>query len=308
MQLGWLPGLNIRQTSDHEYGQIYVPSVNWLMMVATLALTWGFGSSAKLAGAYGTAVSTTMLLTTALLFNAMRDVWRWPLLVAGVVSAVFLLVDLGFFAANLMKIAQGGWIPLALGAVIFMAMRIWRSGTLAMRTGLDAAEQSHAEFLETLRAGRIPRVPGTAVFLSRTGTAVPVVLMRHVAQMGALQETVVTLTLVFDEVPRIAQADRASVEQVAPNFWHVIVRFGFVEVPNAMQALASAKENGCPIDLGDAVFFAARDQVIRGKKGHRLSPWRREVFSFMYRNAVRSSDRFDLPADRFLEVGRQVEL
>jgi KUP system potassium uptake protein len=309
MQLGWLPGVNIRQTSDEEYGQIYVPSVNWLMMIATLALTWGFGSSEKLAGAYGTAVSTTMLLTTALLYNAMRDVWRWPLLVSAVVSGVFLLVDLGFFAANLMKIAEGGWIPLALGAVIFAAMRIWRAGTLAMRDRLvEQEEQSPAAFLADLEARRVPRVPGTAVFLSRTGTAVPTMLMRHVAQMGALQETVVTLTLIFEEVPRIAQANRAEVDLIAPSFWHVRVRFGFVEVPNAMVALASAKDSGCPINLDNAVFFAGRDQVIRGKKGHRLPAWRREIFSFMYRNAVRSSDRFDLPADRFLEVGRQVEL
>lgn len=308
MQLGWLPGVNIRQTSDEEYGQIYVPSVNWLMMIATLALTWGFGSSAKLAGAYGTAVSTTMLLTTALLFNAMRDVWRWPLWQAGILCAVFLAVDLGFFAANLLKIADGGWIPLVLGALIFGAMRTWRKGVDAMRARLAEDEKDPAQFIASLTEGRVARVPGTAVFLSRTGTAVPVMLMRHVAQMGALQEKVVTLTLVFEGVPRVSPEKRAQVEQVARDFWHVTVHFGFVEVPNAMMALALARENGCPINLDDAVFFAARDQVVPGKKGHRLPAWRRQIFSFLYRNAVRSSDRFDLPADRFLEVGRQVEL
>lgn len=308
MQLGWLPGVNIRQTSDEEYGQIYVPSVNWLMMIATLALTWGFGSSEKLAGAYGTAVSTTMLLTTALLFNAMRDVWRWPLWLAAILCAVFLAVDLGFFAANILKIADGGWIPLVLGALIFGSMRTWRKGTDAMRVRLLEEEKDPASFIASLSEGQVARVPGTAVFLSRTGTAVPVMLMRHVAQMGALQETVVTLTLVFEGVPRVPREKRAQVEQVAPDFWHVTVHFGFVEVPNAMTALASAKENGCPINLDDAVFFAARDQVVPGKKGQRLPAWRRQVFSFMYRNAVRSSDRFDLPADRFLEVGRQVQL
>ncbi|GAB0117813.1 potassium transporter Kup [Acidisoma sp. 7E03] len=308
MQLGWLPGVNIRQTSDEEYGQIYVPCVNWLMMAGTLALAWGFGSSAKLAGAYGTAVSTTMLLTTALLFNAMRDVWRWPLWLALGVSALFLVVDLAFFSANLMKIAEGGWIPLVLGAAIFTAMRVWRTGTLAVKTRLLALEKGPVEFLADLAAHRIPRVPGTAVFLSRTDTTVPVMLMRHVAQMGALQEKVVTLTLLFDEVPRIAPADRAMVEEIAPNFWHVRVHFGFVEVPNVIVALSSAKAEGCPVTLDDAVFFAARDQVIRAKSAPRMPAWQRSVFSFMYRNAVRSSDRFDLPADRFLEVGRQVEL
>ena len=308
MQLGWLPGFNIRQTSDQEYGQIYVPTVNWLMMIATLALTWGFGSSEKLAAAYGTAVSTTMLLTTALLYNAMRDVWRWPFLASAVISGVFLIVDLAFFSANLMKIAQGGWIPLALGLVIFMAMRIWRRGTLSLRDRLAEQEESPAEFVADLAAGRIPRVPGTAVFLSRTGTAVPSMMRRHAAQMGALHETVVTLTLIFEERPRVDNADRAEVDLVAPGFWHVRVRFGFVEVPNAMVALASAKACGCPINLDHAVFFASKDQVIPGKTGHRLPAWQRVIFAFMYRNAVRSSDRFDLPADRFLEVGRQIEL
>jgi KUP system potassium uptake protein len=308
MQLGWLPGLAIRQTSDEEYGQIYVPFVNWVMLVGTLALTWGFGSSEALAGAYGTAVSTTMLLTTALLYNAMRDVWRWRLVPAALVSGIFLLVDLGFFAANLLKVRDGGWIPLAMGAVIFMAMRTWRKGTMAVRSKLGEEESRPEAFLADLKAGRIMRVPGTAVFLSRTGTAIPIMMIRHVAQMGALQSTLVTLTLIFEEVPRIAPEDRAKVEQLAEGFWHVIVRFGFVEVPNVTVALASAKERGCPLDLDDAVFFASRDHVVRGKTQRRLSNWRRMIFSFMYRNAVRSSDRFDLPADRYLEIGRQVEL
>jgi KUP system potassium uptake protein len=308
MQLGWFPGLNIRQTSDEEYGQIYVPFVNWCMMVGTLALTWGFGSSEKLAGAYGTAVSTTMLLTTALLYNAMRDVWRWPMVWAGLVSGLFLIVDLGFFAANLLKLREGGWIPLALGVVLFLIMTTWHRGLFALRARLGEGEDRPDEFLADLSAGRITRVPGTAVFLSRTGVAVPIMLIRHVAQMGALQETVVTLTLVFEEVPRVASRQRAVVERVAEGFWHVTVRFGFIEIPNVNVALASAREQGCPVRLDDAVFFGAHDSVVPAKGRPRLPAWRRMLFAFMYRNAVRAPDRFDLPADRFLEVGRQVEL
>jgi KUP system potassium uptake protein len=308
MQLGWFPGLAIHQTSDEEYGQIYVPFVNWVMMVGTLALTWGFGSSEKLAGAYGTAVSTTMLLTTALLYNAMRDVWRWPVLPAALVSGVFLLVDLGFFAANLLKLREGGWIPLALGVVLFLIMTTWRRGIDAMRAKLGEVEGKPDEFLANLKAGRIMRVPGTGVFLSRTVTPVPIVLIHHVAQMGALPTQVVTLTLVFDEVPRVSGDHRATVETIAENFWHVTVRFGYIEVPNVLVALNSARQRGCPVSLDDAVFFAARDDVVRARAHRRLSGWRRMIFAFMYRNAVRSSDRFDLPPDRFLEVGRQVEL
>ena len=309
MQLGWFPGLVIRQTSDEEYGQIYVPFVNWVMMVGTLALTWGFGSSEKLAGAYGTAVSTTMLLTTALLYNAMRDVWRWPLVPAALLSGLFLLVDLGFFAANLLKLGEGGWIPLVLGAVLFLIMTTWHRGVGAVRAKLAEEEEKPQDFLGELRAGHIARVPGTAVFLSRTDTAIPDMMIRHAAQMGALHEVLVTLTLVFDEVPRVSADRRATVERIAEGFWHVTVRFGFIEVPNVYVALASARENGCPLSLDDAVFFGARDEVVPAKKAQRRLPgWRRMVFAFLYRNAVRAPDRFDLPPSRFLDVGRQVEL
>ena len=173
MQLGWFPGLNIRQTSDEEYGQIYVPVVNWTMMVCTLLLTFSFGSSDSLAGAYGTAVSTTMLLTTALLFNAMRDVWRWPLVAAIAVSAIFLLIDLAFFSANLLKIREGGWIPLVLGVLIFLVMTTWRHGIDAVRRSLVQKPETTPEFLSRLHQGKIVRVPGTAVFLSRSETAIP---------------------------------------------------------------------------------------------------------------------------------------
>jgi KUP system potassium uptake protein len=308
MQLGWFPGLSIRQTSDKEYGQIYVPMVNWTMMIGTLFLTFGFGSSDSLAGAYGTAVSTTMLLTTALLFNAMRDVWRWPVATALAVSGVFLLVDLAFFGANLLKIRQGGYIPLLLGALIFVLMTIWHQGIEAVRRSAAQKPESIDQFLAKLNSGRVPRVPGTGVFFSRSDTAVPVVLVRHVAQIKALQETVVSLTIRFEDYPRVPLSERAEVEQLAENFWHVTVRFGFLEVPSVTAALACAKEKGCTINLDDAVYFASHDDVVRSANPPRLAPWRRMLFAAMYRNAVRAPDRFDLPPDQFLEVGRQIAL
>ena len=306
MQLGWFPGLSIRQTSDREYGQIYVPAVNWTMMVCTLLLTFGFGSSDALAGAYGTAVSTTMLLTTALLFNAMRDVWRWPIMAAVAVSGVFLLIDLAFFGANLLKIRDGGWIPLLLGVLMFLTMTTWRRGMDAIRRGTAHRPEAVGVFLEQLRS--VVRVPGTAVFLGRTETAVPAVLAGHVAQMKALQETVISLTVRFEDYPRVPLDQRAEVEQIAEGFWHVTVRFGFVEVPNVVAALASAREKGCPANLDDAVYFAARDDVVREAGWPRLPAWRRILFAAMYRNAVRTPDRFELPADKFLEIGRQIAL
>jgi KUP system potassium uptake protein len=308
MQLGWFPGLNIRQTSGEEYGQIYVPVVNWVMMVCTLVLAFGFGSSDALAGAYGTAVSTTMLLTTALLFNAMRTIWRWPVVGALAVSGAFLVIDLAFFGANLLKIREGGWVPLLLGVLMFLVMTTWHQGIEAIRRSQAQKPESIDAFVAKLKGGKIVRVPGTAVFFSRSESAVPVVLVRHVAQMKALQKTVVSLTVWFEEYPRVPLDRRAEVEQITEDFWHVTVRFGFVERPNVSAALVCAREKGCTLDLDDAVYFASRDDVVRREEGPRMAGWRRMLFGVMYRNAVRAPDRFDLPADAFLEVGRQIAL
>jgi KUP system potassium uptake protein len=308
MQLGWFPGVYIHQTSTDEYGQIYVPFVNWAMMLGTVALTYGFGSSARLAGAYGTAVSTTMLLTTALLYNAMRNIWRWPILVALVVSGIFLLIDGAFFAANLLKLPEGGWIPLLFGLVVFTVMTTWHRGTHAVAAKLAEGAENPDAFFAELKSGRIARVPGTAVFLTRTGRRIPTVLLNHVAQIKALQETVATLTVVFVETPRVAEPSRAEVQQMADGLWHVVVRFGFIEVPNLVTALMRAKELGCPVRLDDAVYFAASDEVVPSQNHPLIWSWQRMLFAFMYRNAVRASDRFDLPAERFLEIGRQVRL
>ena len=308
IQLGWFPGLNIRQTSGREYGQIYVGVVNWTMMVCTLLIAYEFGSSDALSGAYGTAVSTTMLLTTALLFSAMRDVWGWSALVAALVSGPLLLVDLAFFSANILKVREGGWVPLLLGVVVLMVMLTWRRGIGALRASVSEQEESTRAFLERIEKAGIPRVPGTAVFLSRTTWAVAPVLIRHVEQMKALPTTVVSLTVNFEPVPRVPEDERTQVDQLADGFWHVTVHFGFVEIPNIPLAMAHAKSQGCPLETEDLVYFASRDEVIRSPTVPRLPAWERMLFSFMFRNAVRTPDRFDLPADKFLEVGRQIAL
>ncbi len=306
MQLGWFPGLHIRQTSDDEYGQIYVPFVNWVMMLGTLGLAYGFGSSDALSGAYGSAVSTTMLLTTALLFNAMRDVWGWSLPSALVTGLLFLLVDLAFFGANMLKLRQGGWVPLAIGAVIFAIMATWHRGVDALRQISEEGQKSPEQFLADLESGQVARVPGTAVFLSRSGSPITPLLLRHVAQFKALQKTVISLTVRFEKVPRIATEHRAEVEQLH-GLWRIAVKFGFMDVPSLGSALACAKEQGCPLDLDNIVYFVSRDDVVPGKR-RRVPAWRRMVFGFMYRNAVHAADRFDLPADRLLEVGQQIGL
>ena len=308
MQLGWLPGLRIYQTSAAEYGQIYVPLANWVMMLVTVALTVGFGSSSRLAGAYGTAVSTTMLLTTALLFQAMVGQWHWRPWLAGLVAGGFLVVDCGFFAANLLKIADGGWIPLAIAALLFLVMTTWRAGVDSVRGRLDTMQMPPALFMQRLTDGAIPRVPGTAVFLSRDAQAVPGVMVRHVDDMGALHRRLVSLSIRFVESPRVQDDRRLQIEVVAEGFWHLTAHYGFVEIPDIEAVLAQAHASGCDLDLADALFFVSHDDVVASEAPEKLPAWRRVLFAVMYRNALRTVDRFHLPAKRFVEVGRQIEI
>jgi KUP system potassium uptake protein len=218
MQLGWFPGLRIRQTSDEEYGQIYVPFVNWTMMLLTIGLTVGFGSSGRLAGAYGTAVSTTMLLTTALLYKVMRDRWDWSAPSALLTSGVFLVVDFAFFAANLLKIVEGGWIPLTFGAIVFIVMTTWHSGIEALQRRLATMTEPPQQFLDRLEKNRVPRVPGTAVFLTRIAEAIPPLMIQHVSQIGALPQTVIALTVKFEEIPRVSLSNRLELVRVFEGF------------------------------------------------------------------------------------------
>ena len=308
VQLGWLPGLRIRQTSTQEYGQIYVPLVNWTMMIFTIALTVGFGSSVRLAGAYGTAVSTTMLLTTILLYHVMRTCWRWPSIVTLPLCGVFLTVDFAFFAANLLKIGQGGWIPLTFGAMIFILMTTWRTGIEAVHQKLEATTESATQFFKRLADKKIPRVPGTGVFLTRMGASIPPPIIDHVAQVGALYETLVALTVVFEEIPRVPDADRIEILNSFENLWHITVHYGFMEVPDLPSALRRFKDLGFSIDLTDAIYFASRDQVARSKTAKCVMPWRLPLFAFMFRNSLRTSDLFNLQPRNFLEIGRQVEI
>jgi KUP system potassium uptake protein len=306
MQLGWLPGFDIRQTSDQVYGQIYVPAVNLMMAIGTIAITLTFRSSDKLAGAYGTAVSTTMVLTTFLLIRAMLRVWRWPVAAVAVAAAVFLCVDVSFFAANLLKIVEGGWIPLTLGVAIFLIMITWRTGMQALRTKFAGMSEPVDQFLQELIDGKIPRVPGTAVFLTRTGDRIPSYICDHVRNMGSLHAQVIILNLKFEETPRITE-DRCHFEALADGLSRVTVRYGFVERPDIPATLKHSP--GLPIgcDMDRAVFFGTRDLVTPGRHSL-LVRWRMNLFAFLHRNATRLIDRFNLPPTRTMEVTRQIQL
>jgi KUP system potassium uptake protein len=307
MQLGWFPGVRISQTSAEEYGQIYVPFVNWTMMVFTIALTVGFGSSDRLAGAYGTAVSTTMVLTTALLYHVMRDRWHWPLYQAVAVTGILLAVDLAFFSANLLKILEGGWIPLTFGALLFVIMTTWHYGVEAVHRRNAARSQQPGKFFTYLRSDNVVRVPGTAVFLTRLGKSIPPVIVNYVKQVRSLQTTVIALTVSFEDVPRIRSKDRVRVDELEDGFWHVTVHFGFVEIPDLPAVLALAKKDGVPV-LDEASYFIERYDLISRKYRNPLSRWRVALFSFMSRNSAHAIDRFKIPSVALIEIGRRIEL
>jgi KUP system potassium uptake protein len=308
MQLGWLPGVAIRQTSDRIYGQIYIPVVNWLLMVATIATTIAFGSSDRLAGAYGTAVSTTMLLTTFLLYRAMRDLWKWPRAVAMLIAGLFIVVDLSFFLANLMKIAEGGWLPLTFAGILFLIMTTWRAGIDAIRATLQQAPISADRFLSDLKSGVIPRVEGTTVFLTRSTQKISRLMMDHAHFVGVLPRNAIALSVVFENTPRIVGPTCIVVDTVAEGVWHVEARFGFLEIPDLRNALIHTPGFTAPIDFDKARFVGTRDLVVSKRDNPRLRGWRLVLFAFLYRNAVKIVDRFNLAPENVIEIARQIEI
>ncbi len=309
MQLGWLPGVSIRQTSDQVYGQIYVPVVNWMLMLATIATTVAFGSSDRLAGAYGTAVSTTMLLTTFLLYRAMRVEWRWPTLIALVVAGIFLIVDGSFFAANLLKIADGGWLPLTFAALLFVIMTTWRRGVEAVHATLAQPPEAAEQFLSDLKNGMIPRVDGTTVFITRTGTQkVSGLVMAHAHFAGVLPRNAIALSVLFENTPRIVGPTCSVVDHTGEGLWQVVARFGFFEIPDLRQALTRARGLEAAVDFDKALFVAARDLVVHKRHNSSLRGWRLALFAFLYRNSVKVVDRFNLAPENVIEIARQIEI
>jgi KUP system potassium uptake protein len=308
MQLGWLPGVAIRQTSDRIYGQIYVPAVNWLLMVATIATTIAFGSSDRLAGAYGTAVSTTMLLTTLLLYRAMCDVWRWPRAAAIAVAGLLIIVDTSFFLANLLKIAEGGWLPLSLAGLLFLVMITWRAGIEAIRATLVQPPQSGEQFLADLNSGVIPRVAGTTIFLTRSAQKVSRLIMDQVRFVGVLPRNAIALSVIFENTPRIEGPTCSVVDNVGEGLWHVVARFGFFEIPDLRQALLRTRELATSVDFDKAMFVGTRDLVVRKRGSSAMSGWRLALFAFLYRNSVKIVDRFNLAPDNVVEIARQIEI
>lgn len=305
VQLGYCPRVTIFHTSHAQMGQIYIPSVNWGLMLACIWLVLGFHSSSNLAAAYGLAITITMVITTLLFFVLVRSKWGWPLWLALPVAGFFLTVDLAFFGANVIKIHHGGWFPLAVAAGVFTLMSTWRRGRQIVYDRLRERLLPLDEFLGRLGVHRPVRVPGTAVFLFSNPAGTPPALRFNYTHNKVLHESVVILTVETEDLPHVPPAERVTVESVRPDVHRMKVSYGFMDEPDIPRALAAASER---LKIGDDVtYFVGRESLVSTpRKG--MARWRERLFAWMSRNAQPATTFFGLPPDRVVELGVQVEL
>lgn len=305
IRLGYSPRMDTQHTSEEEIGQIYVPVINWALLIAVTALVLGFRSSSNLATAYGLAVTGTMFITTILAFIVVRKLWGWGLIRGTLLIAAFLTVDFAFFGANLIKIEEGGWFPLTLGIIIFTMMTTWKRGraTLAVRMKSGAAEL--LPFIDILSADSVIRVPGTAAFLTADPDVVPQALLHNMKHNKVLHERVLILNVSILDIPHVPAVERIEYTALPKNFHRIIVQFGFKDDPNLPKALSAQKI--LALEQEDTSYFLSREMLIP-KAGSRMALWREKLFVTMYRNAGSIIPFFRLPPNRVVSIGTQVVL
>ncbi|HXV12985.1 MAG TPA: potassium transporter Kup, partial [Candidatus Krumholzibacteria bacterium] len=286
VQLGFIPRVQVRHTSHEEIGQVYIPFVNTGLLLATLALVFGFRTSSNMAAAYGLAVSTDMVITTVLLFIAMRRLWKWNLFLAFSVCALFLVVDLAFFSANVIKIADGGWFPLVVGIGILIVMTTWRTGRRLLTQRMQERRRSFEDLKKT--RAEVTRVPGTGVFLERDASGFPATLRRIQQHLNVMFDRVIILSIRTERVPRIAASERVSVESMGDNVYRVIARYGFNEMPHVPKLLRRCRENGLHVDPSEVTYVMSRETLIATRRPG-MAMWRERLFAFMSRNAQRAT-------------------
>jgi KUP system potassium uptake protein len=301
--------MTIVQTSPHEIGQIYLPGINWLLCAAVVASVIGFGSSSRLAGAYGVAVTGTMMVDTLLTFFVIRFGWRYPLWLCIFATGFFLTIDLAFFAATLTKISDGGWFPLAIGAGVFIVMTTWRRGRETLLQRLQSSSVPLEPFLKSLFKDPPQRVPGTAVFLTATPDATPHALLHNLNHNKVLHERIVFLTVETRDVPWVQFDERVLVERLGHGCWRVRVRYGFMNRPDVTRALELCSALGMEFELMQTSFFLSREKIVPAVAGgvSSMASWREHMFSAMARNAGNITDYFNIPNNRVVELGTRIE-
>jgi KUP system potassium uptake protein len=307
VQLGYAPRLDIEHTSSREMGQVYVPQVNWFLAISTILIVIGFRSSSALAAAYGIAVALTMVITAILLQVVMTERWKWPKPLAAAITTLFLSIDLAFLGANLLKVFQGGWLPLFIGAVLFTLMTTWKTGRKLVAERLSARAYPLEEFMSALAAVPPVRVDGTAVFMTAQPRGTPPALAHNLRYNKVLHEHVIILTVTTGQTPHVAESERFTVDSMGAGMFNVKVRYGFMEDPNVPDALLRATEFGLEMTPDDVVYFLGRETIIVTRR-RGMALWREKLFVLMARNAVRATAFFRLPPERVVELGVQVEM
>ncbi len=307
VQLGYWPRVRIVHTSGEAAGQIYIPEINWALMIACVALVIGFKKSDDLAAAYGIAVTGTMSITSILFYVVVRNKWGWHPVAAGAVLALFLSIDVAFFAANIDKIESGGWVPLVIAGGVFTIMTTWRRGRAELGRHMAAGMLPVELFMADLDISRPTRVSGTAVFMTSTMGGIPPVLLHHFKHNKVLHQQVVLLSVVTEDVPVVPANERVEVEKLAHGFWRVIAHYGFMQSPSIMKALRRAQRSGLLVDPDTTSFYLGRETLLTtGKSG--MARWRKALFAFLSRNARTATSFFGLPPNRVVEMGAQIEL
>jgi KUP system potassium uptake protein len=307
VQLGYIPRVQIEHTSERQRGQIYIPQVNWALMVACIALTLGFRDSSHVAAAYGVAVTTTMVVTTLLLFTVERERWRWPLWASVGFTGFFLVVDLAFWGANIVKIPAGGWVPLVIGALVFTLMSTWKTGRRILADRLGSQTLPIELFLNDVAARPPHRVPGTAVFMYGNPSGTPPALLHSLKHYKVLHERTVFLSVMTEEVPHVDPAEGVEVVELGHGFYRIVLHYGFMDEPDVPAALATVRVEGLDLSPGRTSYFLGRETLIPSRE-RGMAPWRERLFAIMSRNARPATAFFGLPPNRVVELGAQIRL
>jgi KUP system potassium uptake protein len=308
VQLGYSPRLEIDHTSATERGQIYVPAINWVLMLACIGLVLGFRSSSRLAAAYGVAVTTTMVTTSFLFYAVARERWKWPLYKAMLLGGIFLAIDLTFWGANLLKITHGGWFPLVMGLAVFTLMTTWKKGRLILNERIFHRVLPRELFLQSIMKNPPHRVSGTAVYMYNDPRGTPPALLHNLKHNKVLHEQVVFLSVKTEEIPNVSAAERVTIEGLAEGFHQVVLHYGFMEDADVPRDLVTIKRPGLSFKPMETTYFLGRETLIPSKTVRGMAGWREKLFAVMSRNARSASSFFRLPPNRVVELGAQVEL
>jgi KUP system potassium uptake protein len=307
LQLGYLPRMNIRHTSSTTRGQIYMPHINWLLMLACIGLVLGFRSSTHLAAAYGIAVTLTMMITSVLFFFAARRNFNWSTTKAAVICGIFLVIETAFFGANALKIGHGGWFPLVVGAFLFICMTTWRKGRDLLRRRLASSSLPLDEFLSSLEQMPPVRVKGNAVFMTGNRDGTPLALLHNLKHNRVLHERVVLLTIEVTEVAHVDPAERVEVRALGAGFFQIVGHYGYMDQPQVMDLLSACASQELELRVSNTSFFLSRERIVPSRS-RQIAKWREWLFAVMSRNAQPATEYFGVPPGRVVELGMQVEI